>query len=688
MLRIIACSAITLLGASAFAQSDETGRELYASSYFARYAPQTASDMVSQVPGFTLAGNNRNGNNEAQRGLGQGLGNLLINGKRPSTKDDGPVALLERIPANQVLRIEILNDGSAELSGQSGKIVNVIATESETLNGAWKTQVHTLEQGYTTPKLDGSLTGKLGSARFTAGLDWSGDEFPQWGQEQIWDETDSLYELRDEISNYFTRGTTFNFSLGWDFEDSSANVSFLVTDEKRTYEESSDRYHSNGNGEWGEQFTAVDYQSIEEELSYEIGGDYTRPLGMGELKLIGLFRHSKTDAQRAFDDLPMEGAHYLFESTSEPEEQESILRSVFSFEPVQGHRFEVAGELVKNTLETASTFREDTGSGFEELTLDGSNTEVSEERAELSVQYSTALTEQLSFQASLGGEYSEISVDGTEGRTESFVRPKGFASFSWAQTDDRRIRARLERSVGQLDFYDFASSTNVNDGTTTGGNTQLVPDQTWRAELSLEQQFGDNNSFTVTVFREEIEDFITFIPMGDGSEGLGNISELESSGIDLSATINTQSFGIPGGKLDLMAEIHTDELDDPVTGERREYRRNGYKPEFYQLSFRQDFPQSPFAWGVILEERSGNINYRIDRVRHQDHKALQAHRIFVEHKDLWGMVAKLEVEDLFGFTYVNERTLFDGDRNGAIVGRETNTRHSPWVLRMSVSGTF
>ena len=685
MLKQIAYSALTLLSVSTYANTDLEGREHYAPDYFARYGPQNAEDMVSQVPGFTLA--NRDGNN-SQRGLGQGLGNLLINGKRPSTKDDGPVALLERIPANQVLRIEVLNQGSAELSGQSGKIVNVIAAEPKALSTTWKYEYHALEDGFDTPKFDISMTGKLGTAAFTAGIDWSGDQFPQWGRERLYTPLNTVYEFRDETSNYFTRATTANLSLAWDTDDLIANVSLLITQDKSTYEESSDRFSASIDGSIGAQTNAVDYKNIEDQFAYELGGDYTQALGNGQLKIIALLRRSSNDDHATFTDLPTIGDHYLYQSFSKPKESENILRTVYSFELFDGHNFEWATELVENTLETHSTYLEDKGAGFTPLVFDGSDTEVSEERAELSLQYSRALSERLSLQASLGSEYSQISVAGDENRSESFVRPKGFLALSWTQNQNLRIRTRLERSVGQLDFYDFASSNNANDGTALGGNTALVPEQTWRAELSFEQQLGLGNSVTLTAFGERIDDFITYMPMSGGGEGKGNLEYLDSTGIDLTATFNTESWGIAGGKLDLTAEIHSDEFEDPLTGNTLEYRRDGYRPEYYQLSFRQDLPRTPWAWGVILEERSGNITYRRNSLRDQDHSGLQAHRIFIEHKDLWGMVAKFEVEDLFGFTYENDLTFFTGDRGGEVERRETNKRHSPWVARMSISGTF
>ena len=665
-------------------------RVIYNPVYFERYSPQTASDMVAQIPGFTLAGASRfnNGNNQA-RGLGQGDGNLLINGKRPSTKDDGPLVLLGRIPAETVERLEILNEGSTELARQSGQIVNIITQESERTTGSWQAQVHTLEEGTTNPFFLGSMTSKWGNARYTVGIDYFNNDFPQWGPEQAFNADGSIFEIRDEFSSFFNSGTTANFGLAWKGDNGHvANMSIRGSYVEGTFKEDSDQYGVTADGQKDALHTLVKFRNDEREYSYEFGGDYTFPAGPGDLKIIGLRRFEDSKFRGAFEDVPVSDNAYFFKSLAHPKETENIIRTLYTLQPKNGHILEFALEAVKNTLETSTTFEEDNGAGFEPLLLDGSDIMVSEERGEASVQYSRPVGDDWTVQASLVAEYSKISVSGDNPRSDSFLRPKGFISASWAVSRKTRLRGRLERSVGQLNFYDFASSHNVNEGTTNDGNTELVPDQTWRAEFTLEQQFGVNNMLTVTVFAEQVDDFITFIPFGDGTEGRGNIDKLTQVGLDVTATLATDSFGIPGGKLDLLGNFHNTELTDPVTGEKRSHRWNQYFPVHYSISFRQDIPNSPLAWGIILEERSGNTLHRLDQIRVQDHKWPQAHRLFFEHKDVFGMTFKAEVEDLFGFTYQNSRTFYEGDRNGPVSGWESSSRHSPWIARLSLSGNF
>ena len=77
--------------------------------------------MVRQVPGFQLE------NNNSTRGIAGALGNLLINDRRPSAKQDQPEDILARIPSQLVERIELIRGQVREidLRGQSS-LINII----------------------------------------------------------------------------------------------------------------------------------------------------------------------------------------------------------------------------------------------------------------------------------------------------------------------------------------------------------------------------------------------------------------------------------------------------------------------------------------------------------------------------------------------------------------------------------
>ena len=664
----------------------------YQALYFQRYAPQTARDMVTQIPGFTLIGADGNNNNDEVRGLGQGNGNLLLNGKRASTKDSSPLALLTRIPAENITRIEILTQGSTELAGQSGQIVNVVYKESDQVAGTWGTTVHTTEEGVSNLILESSVAGKINVLGYTANIKRYGDEFPQAGLENAYDGNDQLWQVRSEHTSFFNHGVDLALGLSWENDTHSANLNLSASTEDSKFYSFSDQYDpalEPGRKRIGELVANVSYERPEEKKSFEIGGDYSMPFRKGTLKFIGLSRSTddKDDSRFAIQSANQDS--YQFNSYSHPEGTENVLRTLYTFQTAKNHTVELAFEGVKNTLDTTASFEENSGQGFEDVYISGSNVNVSETRAEISAQYSRPLNDRWSLQSMAASEYSKLSVAGdTVPRSESFVRYKGFAAVNGELSENTLLRARLERSVGQLQFGDFASSTNLEEGTQDGGNTELVPDQTWRAELAYERKLWDTDIIIITGFVEQVEDFITYIPFGDGTEGRGNIDKLDTIGIEISASFALNKVGIPGGKLDFFGKLNKHEIKDPLTGQDLRFRENSHPAVHYRLNFRQDVPNTSIAWGFKLEERSDNTQYRLNQVSKFGHAFPQSHVFFIEHKDVAGMTLKVEGEDLLGFTWENERHFYDGDRTGALTGWETNRRHSDWVIRASLSGTF
>ncbi|MDH3546140.1 MAG: Plug domain-containing protein, partial [Gammaproteobacteria bacterium] len=66
----------------------------YPATFFSRYQPNSALDMLEQLPGFRMASSGE------LRGYGSDTGNVLINGRRPSSKRVTVPSVLDRIPAS------------------------------------------------------------------------------------------------------------------------------------------------------------------------------------------------------------------------------------------------------------------------------------------------------------------------------------------------------------------------------------------------------------------------------------------------------------------------------------------------------------------------------------------------------------------------------------------------------------
>ena len=88
--------------------ASESDTITYEPSFFAPYNPVTALDIVDRVPGFKLKrqGSSGFGEEEKVRGFGNNLSDVLINGKRPSTKSTPIEKILARYPAESVIRVD------------------------------------------------------------------------------------------------------------------------------------------------------------------------------------------------------------------------------------------------------------------------------------------------------------------------------------------------------------------------------------------------------------------------------------------------------------------------------------------------------------------------------------------------------------------------------------------------------
>ena len=167
--------------------------------------------------------------------------------------------------------------------------------------------------------------------------------------------------------------------------------------------------------------------------------------------------------------------------------------------------------------------RLDAEGAFIPVDLPDAEAHVEETRFESTLNVSKQLSDQLTLQATVGAEYSEISQTGSSNVTRDFVRPKGFLSLNYKPTDDLFLSAKLERAVGQLRFFDFIATVDVNQEREDVTNVNLVPPQSWEFTLEAQQSLGKSGNLTLSMFYEDIEDIVDRIPIEGGGQAPGNI---------------------------------------------------------------------------------------------------------------------------------------------------------------------
>ncbi|MGZ8337838.1 MAG: TonB-dependent receptor plug domain-containing protein, partial [Allosphingosinicella sp.] len=464
------------------------GARTYAPADFARFTPRTALDMLNNVPGFSI-----DAGDTERRGLGQATSNVLINGERFTGRSTDIFTELARISAANVVRIEIVDGATTNISGLTGQVANVI-TASSGLSGsfAWRPQIRARR---TPPRLlDGEVTinGSLGGTQYTLGLRNVSRRNGNAGPEIVITPSGAILDRRDEVLFVNEDGPRISGSVRRAFGDGSllnANAAFalfnldLGEDGFRTGPGQPDR-------------TRI-LREREREYNYELGGDYEFGLGGGRLKLIGVHRFEHSPYTQTLnidysDGRPREGQRF----TQTADEAETILRGEFRWTggrnewqaSLEGalNRLDVVNDLF--TLNPMGTFLPVAGAATQSI--------VEERRAEATLTFGRPLSPTLSLQAALGAEYSELTQTGAGGLTRQFVRPKGFVNLAWRPNADLDVSLRLERAVDQLNFFDFVASSNVSAGTSNSGNANLVPPQRWNAQIQARRSLGPWGTLT------------------------------------------------------------------------------------------------------------------------------------------------------------------------------------------------
>ena len=657
--------------------------QTYVPDYFTQFAPQTAADMVARLPGFEIRGGEG-----GERGFGQATLNILINGRRPSSKSSGANDILRRIPANNVTRIDIVDGATLDIPGLNGQVANIIAKTGE-FSGTWNYALR-FEEG-SQPQLgdaDISFSAKAGNIEAVGSLRLDQFLFTEDGDETFFDGTGQVTQDRDEKIRFNVDRPSLNLNLTLVREN--GHVGHLNLSGSRRNENVSvselfeDRTDALSSG-------ASLARNGDDRDSYEISGDYSFDLdGLGRngrLKLIGLHNRQDRDftSRFLFDDGNPDDVSQLF--LSRDVETEYIARAEYTWKTGETSDWALSLEGALNLLDS------DTELSVDDDAASLDNVRVEEDRAQINLSRSWSATDRLDFQTSLGAEYSVLEVVTGDDGPREFFRPKGLISASYDLQNNWTLRAQLERSVGQLDFGDFVSTVSLVEGTANQGSQNLVPEQVLETELELERQNPTGLSGRARLFYDMIEDrveqLVFEVDNGDGTtslvQGPGNLqTDAERYGISANLTWVLDDM-LKGLRLSAEGLLADSRLTDPITGGSRPISRQRIWD--YDIEARWDIDGTPFAIETEIEQGRREDTFRIDE-RLKNKFIRPEVEVALIHKDLLGMQWTLKAQNLLDFEFRRERLIFDGDRLGDLTRRELTNRTRGRRFSIEITDTF
>jgi len=648
--------------------------EFFDAAFFDAYAPQNAYDMIQRLPGFVYS------TGSEARGFGGTAGNVLIDGARPTSKSGGLTEALRRIPAAQVKRIELQRGAaiSGEAAGQS-VVANVIR-HTDKSSGTWTVELRRVGANKVLPMLDATFATKLMGWDTSFQLDTFLVSTSRDADISRRDADGKLIKLTIEDRQEEERFGALSFDAGRDAFGGRLQLNGRVKAKYRT--EDTDRPGYNDGETSGDPDDHFFNGYTHEEYGGELGADWSRTYASGwrwRLIALGTFEDdTKTDdffLEEPYDTLREEG-----EIIQEARTSETIFRTTYG-RAEGGIRPEFGVEGAYNTLDSTLGLLIADGTGAVIKEMDPTTTHVEEVRAEtfgnLVWQATSALTADIGAKA----EISRIATSGGGAQTFKFLKPS--AGITLAVNEQMQLSVKAERSVGQLDFSDFAASANAVDDREFAGNPNLRPDRTDRLEAKVDYTFGERGALSTTLFYEWKDDVLEQTILPEGGEGLANAGSARRWGMNANANLPLD-FVIEGGLLEVDVYLKDSEFLDPITGQSRYL--HSFKPSEVYIDFRQDIPDSLWAWG--LEYNSANHWNGYYAGEHEDYRANNRYGAFIETTQFFGVKTSLVLYDMFGGHFDRLRELFSPNRAGTFIGTELSERTRDTGVRFVVSGQF
>ena len=424
----------------------------------------------------------------------------------------------------------------------------------------------------------------------------------------------------------------------------------------------------------------------EEGRNYEAAGDYELELGMGRLKLIGVARGSRFPFEvNVVSRMPDDTLESSERFTQAGDEHEWIARTEYRWTRGKSE-WQLSAEGAFNGLDNVSRLFQLSSDGqLRETPLPGAVARVEEDRYEIMGSYGRPLSANLTLKWTAGGEYSQLVQAGAGGTTRTFYRPKGELSAAWKVSPRTDVNMKLARRVGQLNFFDFLASVNLQDDQETAANPDLVPEQSWNLDIEAARNLGDLGSTTVRLYGRFIEDIIDYVPIGETGQAPGNLDHAIVYGVEWRGTFNLDGIGWRGARFDAEAQLQDSAVEDPLTGEHRHISNSLLR--WSSVALRHDLPGTAWAWGTGASYQYNALDYRLTEVGRLWEGPVWMN-VYLENKDVAGMTVRATVSNIIGADSMWDRTVYTGRRTGPIAYTEVRDRQIGPIFSFQVRGKF
>lgn len=644
-----------MCGASLCAAQDADGNSgevlSFLPEYFDEFRPNTVTDMLDHLPGFSY----NQGDSNVRGAAGSG-GNVLVDGTRPNSKSLSLNDILRRLPLEAIERIDLIrgNAPGIDMQGQP-MVANIIRKPGgyTVATAELWTKLYTNHRPARLPRFE--LSHSWG--------DWTASGALSWRDEREQSNTGTGGLTRQDLITgerqyapfaYLSNETRLNANLGIEYSSGSHLLRLNASGERKT----EDRNELLRTIDVSEQ---EEWQTDEQENSSEFSLDYEYRFPTDLTGRLMLLRRAKRERKESVSDIRGAGQQADEDNLS----RETIARLSMSYVPAPTLTLEASAEGTRNTLDASSSLERD---GIP-VVLPSANIHVAETRGNFttSARWQAAAGTALEF--GTGWETSTISQSGDASDEKTLQYWKPYLNLTLDPLARLQIRLRGERTVSQLDFDDFAASVSTEPGVTSAGNPDLVPETGWLGQLAVEQRFWERGALVLTAKREYLADVVDLIPVDNRFDAPGNIGDGWRQTLTFELNLPTDRLAVPGGEVRLVYTKRNSSVTDPVTGETRRIRAEW--PRQLDLQLSKNLPGLNSTLGVDFFLGYAKNHYRLRELRTERSSSSPLGRLRWDWTPDNRTYVRFQIENFTFRSRGRTRLIYQGTRaSGLIAGIE------------------
>jgi hypothetical protein len=626
--------------------------ESYPAAYFAPNQPATAYQMVGLLPGFHLQLGD-----PTVRGFSGTVGNVLIDGRLPTSKAESVDLLLQRIAVSSVERIELIRS-AADMHGYS-VLANVVRNRGASLRGRAELEGGIAHTGTSEDKAALHLTWQGADSALELSATWGRDigtiNMNGFGTRARYFPDGTPMQLSNYGYPLLTNNSEISASYRRPLLDGNLKLD-LALKQLRPYSNISEQIY----------FPAPSAASgYESKFARTTEGqfDYEHPLGgSGQIQLFAVHRITEQDEiSQTVNAAGTNLSHGLFN------QREDVAR--LAWQSQGALKLDAGVEGAINVLSSHSTLT----LGGAPVILPAADIRLEEKRVEFFSSASWRFSP--AWMSELGARYEASSLtqsgDSTLSKDLAFFKPRWLTTWDFAP--DNQLRLLMERQVGQLVFRNFASSTSLNANIINGGNENLEPAASWNISLAWERHFWTRGSLVIEAKREYISKVVDYVPVYSGTQvfnAVGNIGDGTRDGVSINVILPLDNLGLEGVTVTDETVWHDSRVRDPATGVYRQIS-GGQTVSMTQFiaetrgEMTYDIPEKNLQLGVDFHVHVGNheTDYRIDEIDPSYHDVKLG--IFAEYKPTPAWTVRLSDRDIAQTASHRNRYVYAGLRGSA-----------------------